>query len=478
MNDLPTTNITVDPNNPWDNSLGREDFGKFFCDYLGTSPSPSIIELSAGYGEGKTTFLKRCEYELNRWNNIYPIYLNIWETDYYKDPLLCLLRAFNKSKVFKDIFENIGKSCLNALPSVLSGGTVTLSLGDMIFKDDDNTPEKSIEKIKNTIAGKAKEQGRIIVFVDELDRCRPDYAIQTLEVIKHIFSIENVIFVIATDGNRLKACVESVYGTQSSHEDYLRKFVDVHFHLPETKDTECHKTEYDEFGYQILLHPSLREANAIRYSWEKLIGDKKRFNPKNWSLKVRNIDLCDNNIVFTTLMFMFMLRHMKPDIYFKIGNMGIYDLELPKQLKRLSVYDKDVDFIKGSDDFKNYLRAICTPKSEMKKIIQDEVFDKSQYYKSFLYNKIMELDSLKKYDYSHTNSGMFYQSDTWEVSGTKPENSDEAKKMYQNIQKHALTLWLHHHIGQLQLNKGALESEKTLAQVCYDRIEEGLNRSH
>ena len=53
---------------------------------------------------------------------------------------------------------------------------------------------------------------KIIIFVDELDRCRPTYAIEVLECVKHLFSVEGLVFVLALDDEQLRNTIASVYG--------------------------------------------------------------------------------------------------------------------------------------------------------------------------------------------------------------------------------------------------------------------------
>lgn len=69
------------------------------------------------------------------------------------------------------------------------------------------------------------------VFVDELDRCRPTYAIELLETIKHLFNIKSVVFVIATDSEQLGHSIKAVYGEGFDSNSYLKRFFDVEYRL-------------------------------------------------------------------------------------------------------------------------------------------------------------------------------------------------------------------------------------------------------
>ena len=73
---------------------------------------------------------------------------------------------------------------------------------------------------------------KLIIFVDELDRCRPTYAVEVLECIKHLFNVEGVIFVLAIDEEQLRNAISAVYGVKVDGEEYLRKFIDWQLKLP------------------------------------------------------------------------------------------------------------------------------------------------------------------------------------------------------------------------------------------------------
>lgn len=64
----------------------------------------------------------------------------------------------------------------------------------------------------------------LIVVIDELDRCRPDYAIRVLEEIKHFFEVQGVVFLIAIHGEQLTRSVEAVYGSSFDAKSYMLRF--------------------------------------------------------------------------------------------------------------------------------------------------------------------------------------------------------------------------------------------------------------
>ncbi|MBK7493258.1 MAG: hypothetical protein IPI17_15895 [Nitrosomonas sp.] len=74
----------------------------------------------------------------------------------------------------------------------------------------------------------------LFIFIDELDRCRPLYAIELLERIKHLFVYQGIVFVIATDTEQLKHSINAIYGSGFDSTTYLRRFLTkvIHF-LPD-----------------------------------------------------------------------------------------------------------------------------------------------------------------------------------------------------------------------------------------------------
>lgn len=95
---------------------------------------------------------------------------------------------------------------------------------------------QSVDMLKNILSEVAKElqkrsqnpRAKIVVIIDELDRCRPDFAVQTMEFVKHLFDAENVVFLFALDMSQLCHSVKSIYGEGMDAEGYLIRFFDYY----------------------------------------------------------------------------------------------------------------------------------------------------------------------------------------------------------------------------------------------------------
>jgi len=92
----------------------------------------------------------------------------------------------------------------------------------------------------------------VVIFVDELDRCRPLYAIELLERIKHLFNVESAVFVVAMDKKQLGISLGAVYGQGFNSTEYLRRFFDLELRLTQiSNDKFCEslikRMELEEF---------------------------------------------------------------------------------------------------------------------------------------------------------------------------------------------------------------------------------------
>lgn len=105
--------------------------------------------------------------------------------------------------------------------------------------DDFSETKESLENFRDNLtqliellATKFEMKMPMYIFVDELDRCRPTYAIQMLERIKHLFDIPNLAFVIATDTTSLSHSIKAVYGSEFDSKQYLQRFFHRTYKLP------------------------------------------------------------------------------------------------------------------------------------------------------------------------------------------------------------------------------------------------------
>lgn len=131
------------------------------------------------------------------------------------------LELDEQKKVFKKNFDDSAKKSYEKIKKAMD---LSVSKEFEALK----TLKKDFRKTLSVLGGEQK----LVVFLDELDRCRPLYAIETLEVIKHFFSVPNVVFVLAVDIEQLSHSIATVYGQNMDAEGYLMRFVDLQLKLP------------------------------------------------------------------------------------------------------------------------------------------------------------------------------------------------------------------------------------------------------
>ena len=227
-----------------------------------------VIALSSKYGSGKTTFLQMwksaMENSEDEAEKPLVIDLNAWESDYYGDPLFAIVSALierlQTEGIPSESLVNAAKS-LGWFATAIAGQVVKKAIGiDAIaagdfaekkkanIKENVNIPadafsiyqgrKNAMEHLKNAIREFVKASKPSVLFlVDELDRCRPDYAVSYLETIKHIFDISGAVFLLAADRRQLESSAKTAFGQGLDFEEYYRKFIHREITLPPISDS-------------------------------------------------------------------------------------------------------------------------------------------------------------------------------------------------------------------------------------------------
>lgn len=269
--DLTPTNENV-YNSLINDSIGRGEFVRQFVKMLNAIEDNCTIALEGNWGSGKTFFVKQVKMVLDAHNPNYQpvngflteerrkvikekcsefnvedgstelkpqlcVYYDAWQNDNDEDPILSLVYSivkeigsefsFNKKSTLDICSELINLVCdkdISKLIKVLKGENAL----DLIKKTKDEA-----EKVSEFLQSLLPEVGeRLIVFVDELDRCKPSYAVKLLERIKHYFLDEEITFVFSVNINELQHTIKKHYGSDFDATRYLDRFFDLRATLP------------------------------------------------------------------------------------------------------------------------------------------------------------------------------------------------------------------------------------------------------
>lgn len=317
---------------------------------------PLTLSINGSWGCGKTTFVKMWQAYLQKEKGIKSIYFSAWEDDFSKEPLIAILgeirRYINensnetKKQTFETKFSEIkdcsAKILKRALPAFLSGMTAGALNFDEGFERAIGTLIESSTKelieqhsANKELMVKFKESLKqlieiiddskpFVIFVDELDRCRPLYAIELLERIKHIFGVEKLIFVLSIDKNQLAESIKSQYGAIDT-DNYLRRFVDLEFELTNIDIFSFCEYLYNEF----LLDEVLQDSGLRGKDDYKLFLIK--FLACSLDLSLREIEQ-----IFTKMKLIFATTQMIDNIFVEvIAFLLIVKMKLPKEYNLL-----------------------------------------------------------------------------------------------------------------------------------------------
>lgn len=252
-------------------NLGRENYGNYISAYVRNQKQSLVLNLNGEWGTGKSHFLRQLYTDLLHVHGFPVVHIDAWKSDFSDDPLLVviseLLEQLHKiytynpdvEKKLLSIAATLGKRGWNLGVSIANwaivehlkfDGTATTEVTNN-FKFDDIEKSKvgkslasdykqqlqAIEDTKKALSAYIetlpKTKRKVFVLVDELDRCRPTYAIELLETIKHFFNVDNFVFVVATDTQQLSHSIKAVYGNDFDGLEYLSRFFHRTAQLPE-----------------------------------------------------------------------------------------------------------------------------------------------------------------------------------------------------------------------------------------------------
>ena len=250
-----------------ENSIGRNADLIHFIAILDAIEDGCSIALDGNWGSGKTFFVKQAKMVMDAYNEyikscteddrniiksvqtetsvidlskIQPqvcVYYDAWENDNDDDPILSLvytiLNGADEDFSFREhSFLEIAAGLMQTFT-----GRDWKQIVDGLKGKDPLEGLKQSKHIETLVAEFLKsllpEHGnRLVVFIDELDRCKPSYAVRLLERIKHYFSNDQITFVFSVNTNELQHTIRKYYGNDFNASRYLDRFFDLRIALP------------------------------------------------------------------------------------------------------------------------------------------------------------------------------------------------------------------------------------------------------
>tara|TARA_R110002110_G_scaffold107320_2_gene268489 strand:+ start:60599 stop:61798 length:1200 start_codon:yes stop_codon:yes gene_type:complete len=189
--------------------------------------------------------------------------LNAWESDYWGDPLFAIISGLvdeldsldlptgglkGAVRDFGWFATAIGSQVVAkvaGIDPIAAGGFAQQKRDEhevrgQLFPDSFTVyrqRKNAMEALKQElIALVGDSEPKAWFLVDELDRCRPDYAITYLETIKHIFDMQGAVFILAADRLHLENSAKTAFGRDLNFDEYYRKFIHREVRLPPISD--------------------------------------------------------------------------------------------------------------------------------------------------------------------------------------------------------------------------------------------------
>ena len=334
----------VSSEQPWaDDVLDRRQLGASLTNLIQTQSAPFTISIHGNWGTGKTFLLKRWQKDLER-ENFKAIYFNAWEDDFCSDPLLAILgqmahyfsgSALNTltSKVIDVAIPLLHQNLLGVLNKTTGLSldieqTKPKTLVDEYLEQRATKYELKQHLTSLSDAVVSETVHPLIFIIDELDRCRPTFAVELLERVKHIFDIRQLVFIFGINRDELCVSLQSEYGLIDT-DVYLRRFFDVELTLPEVDmDVYC-KHVMEKFGLNSFFS-SLSARAQTRLHSEEFQALQQSF-PRIWgrlSLSLRDVDYCVASIAMVG-------RNLEPRHYMYPLVLGLL---IPLKLKNPDLY--------------------------------------------------------------------------------------------------------------------------------------------
>lgn len=404
-------------------TIGRNQYLNAFMGSLNSIDKNACISVDANWGAGKTVFMKQIEYLnycpleafnapglensiLSDFQSKYIVfYYNAWENDYHDDPLQSLLFSLinrlytdkkRKSKVKSLTTAVVGSIAKEAVKSFTKGIVDLEKIIDATTVNDlvgSITTANERKKAISDIIGEIVPDGMKLLFVvDELDRCNPEFAMRLIEIIKHYYNEDNIVFVVSTNKRELINTVKKYYGNGFDGYGYLDKLYDLTVELPEI--------DVDKYFHNVLKVPNnsyfinISPVLIAKYL-NMTMREVNRYN-SIFSLIKGRLDgggqLGDNDIITPLTHFVFI------------------PLALALKIRSIELYDK---FISG--DGESLIRGLYASSEALNHIstrgnnVQDQsaVDTAIESYKALINSKDM---SYNQQDYNIAQAGSFFRS--------------------------------------------------------------------
>lgn len=404
--------VAIPESDPFQNDLlGRKPSAEVLTDFVSSQEEPFVLAINSTWGSGKTTFLRMWEQHL-KLNGIKCLRYNAWENDFSESPLISLIGELSESlkamraanEVDQDAerylqkTKDLGAALFKAaLPTAVKIATAGIVDSEDLAKLTENIAKKQIEsygeekksmdgfkkELKNLVKSLSKNESvhppkPVVFIIDELDRCRPTYAIELLENIKHLFCVDGLVFVIAIDRDQFNESVKTLYGIGTNTDGYLRRFIDLEYRLPEPNIQKFAEAQFARFeltdAIELKTGSAKEDINKLIQSLPAL------FSIFNFSLRIQEQCFTQvaialrttpyNNLLYGRMLaFLICLRATNQHLYYAYCRKEIAADDILQLLKK-NQKGKDFLLTREGIELESYLTILIADEDERNRLFK------------------------------------------------------------------------------------------------------------
>ena len=237
-------------------ALGRIDFAKGLMKLIANNNlfHKGVLAIDGEWGVGKTWFGENLFKDIKCQGKFGIAWINTFEADWEDDPALSIIAGISAQIKKEDasvLISKVSPYLINLIPiaakAALKIGSNLTGIDTEIIETVASAGEKSTETyLENHIKKLASKKAdinainiilsesitkfpgkKLVIFIDELDRCAPEFSIRFLERLKHLFDINGVVFILLWNRGQIQTAIETFYGRSHNGSTYLDKFIEV-----------------------------------------------------------------------------------------------------------------------------------------------------------------------------------------------------------------------------------------------------------
>jgi GTPase SAR1 family protein len=244
---------------PTTKGLGFQDYAEALVNIILDSGSPFTIGILGDWGVGKTSLMQTMCAKLREQSDkgVIPVWFNAWRCEqeqYFAIvPLLELLVSElaegDLKKKFVEFLMSIQLKFCVGPAEVSAGGGSQNQFEEQLYYD-------KLAAIKTTLEQNSK---KIVVFIDDLDRCAPDKILEVLESTTVFLDIKGFVYVLGMNSEVVNKAIDQKYKDMGiKGEDYLEKIIQIPFKVPDWIDIDL--GEYLDYLIENEIDPDYQET--------------------------------------------------------------------------------------------------------------------------------------------------------------------------------------------------------------------------